>query len=53
MVDQLEKDKIDRIDFPGKRFLIYSQDEKVNSVPSKSFKLGGWDGSQDFRHCAL
>ena len=33
MVDQLEKDKIDRIDLPGKRFLIYGQNEKVNSVP--------------------
>ena len=32
MVDQLEKDKIDRIDSPGKRFLIYAQNEKVNSV---------------------
>ena len=32
MVDQLEKDKIDRIDSPGKRFLIYGQNEKVNSV---------------------
>ena len=33
LVDQLEKDKIDRIDSPGKRFLIYGQNEKVNSVP--------------------
>ena len=32
LVDQLEKDKIDRIDFPGKRFLICGQNEKVNSV---------------------
>ena len=36
MVDQLEKDKIDRIDSPGKRFLIYCQNEKVNSVSQET-----------------